>query len=148
MRQTRGPASLSEPRTLCLSAPLQVAVTRWNPDGEARGVSTAADYVEFRRADNVRRKAVFLRALESSMGIVSSALKLAEMNRTTYRDWCMADTAFKRRVEEITECALDFSEAQLFRRIKEGDLTAITFYLRTKGRKRGYGMARHTRRKP
>lgn len=141
MPQGRRSPSACEPHTPYLAAASQASVTRWNPNGEARGVSTAADYVESRRADNARRKTVFLKALEASMGVVSVALKLTNLSRTTYRDWCLSDATFKRQAEEITEWALDFSEAQLLRLIGEGDILAIAFFLRTKGRKRGYGTA-------
>jgi hypothetical protein len=39
---------------------------------------------------------------------------------------------------EIAEANLDTAEGKLLDKIKDGDLAAITFYLRTKGRRRGY----------
>ena len=40
--------------------------------------------------------------------------------------------------EEIQESYLDFTESQLIKKIGKGDLGAICFYLKCKGKGRGY----------
>jgi hypothetical protein len=79
----------------------------------------------------------FLSTLEKSMGVVSSALKKMDIDRIEYNNW-LKNIEFKNRVEIINEASLDFVENQLLKQIKDGDLAAIQFYLKTKGKKRGY----------
>jgi hypothetical protein len=112
--------------------------TRWNPDGEKKRLSTAADFVEARRTDTGRRKSLFLSALEASLGMTGTAAKLSQVHRNTVQDWRKSDAAFRRQFEEICERSLDFVESQLFKAIERGDMAAITFHLRTKGGQRGY----------
>ena len=79
----------------------------------------------------------FLSTLEKSMGVVSSVLKKMDISRSQYDSW-MKNLEFKNRVDIINEASLDFVENQLLKQIKDGDLAAIQFYLKTKGKKRGY----------
>lgn len=48
------------------------------------------------------------------------------------------DKDYKKAVDELSNVALDFAESQLHQQIKGGNPTAIIFYLKTKGKKRGY----------
>jgi hypothetical protein len=134
-------SSTSVPRVRTLShasdAPA-VLPSRWIPDGERKGLPLNADFVEIRRAENEQRKRLFLKALRASLGIVRTACRMSGVHRNTVRDWLRGDAAFRDRVDEINERALDFTEAQLFRLIRQGDTTAIIFFLKTKGRARGY----------
>jgi hypothetical protein len=79
----------------------------------------------------------FLLTLEKSMGIVSSTLKKMDIPREEYEMW-LKNVEFKRRIDGINDASLDFVENQLLKQIREGDLAAIQFYLKTKGKKRGY----------
>ena len=45
---------------------------------------------------------------------------------------------FKEKIDDIKNIALDFVESKLIGKIKEGDIVAILFYLKTQGKKRGY----------
>ncbi len=83
------------------------------------------------------KKAVLI-ALEKSLGVVSEACKKAGIGRTTFYEWCRADQEFKKLVDEIESVALDFAESQLFKNIGAGKEASLIFYLKTKGRKRGY----------
>lgn len=88
--------------------------------------------------DNLDTKKRVLEALELSLGVVTDACKIAECPRSTFYNWCKEDEEFKAAVAEIQEVSLDFAESQLFKRIKGEDTTAIIFYLKTKGKKRGF----------
>lgn len=83
-------------------------------------------------------KGNFLEALAAAAGIVLTACKSVNVSRSTYYRWYKEDAAFAERVDEISEEQLDFVEGKLLKSIKDGDTTAIIFYLKTKGKKRGY----------
>jgi len=48
------------------------------------------------------------------------------------------DEEFAQAVKEIENIALDFAESQLHTQMKDGSTSATIFYLKTKGKKRGY----------
>ena len=83
-------------------------------------------------------KKAMIEALEKSLGIVSTAAKQVGISRDTHYRWMSGDEDYKAEVEELSEVALDFVESQLFKQIKEGNTAASIFYLKTKGKKRGY----------
>lgn len=79
-----------------------------------------------------------LEALEKSLGIVTSAAKIANINRSMHYDWMRDDPEYKKAVDELSDMTLDFAESQLHKQIKDGNTTATIFYLKTKGKQRGY----------
>lgn len=79
-----------------------------------------------------------IQALEQSLGVVTTALNKLNLHRSTFYRWMQEDEEFAQQVKEIQDITLDFAEAQLFRQIKEGNTTATIFYLKTKGKERGY----------
>ncbi len=88
------------------------------------------------KTDN--KKKDMLAALEVSLGVVTSACKKADVARSTHYQWLQEDEDYKKEVESIQDLALDFAETQLFSNIKDGDTIATIFYLKTKGKKRGF----------
>lgn len=102
-------------------------------------------------------KAEILAALEEHKGIVSIACKAIGFTRSTFYRWLDEDPEFKKAVEELHEVALDHVESKLFEKIDGVSIskgqdedgndivynvppsdTAIIFYLKTRGKKRGY----------
>jgi hypothetical protein len=83
-------------------------------------------------------KEELLEALESVLGIASTACHQVNVPYKRYRKWLMTDPEFKRAAEAITDITIDFVETQLFRQIQEGNTQATMFYLRTKAKHRGY----------
>jgi hypothetical protein len=92
-----------------------------------------------------------IEALKASLGVISTACENVGISRQTHYRWLTEDESYKEQAENITEAAVDFAESKLFERIKgvtvqnkEGVYdqppsdTAIIFYLKTKGKKRGY----------
>lgn len=107
---------------------------------------------------NIRKKAM-IEALEKSLGIVAEACREVGISRKTHYQWLKEDEEYSEMVEEISESALDFAESKLFERIngvliagngktdqeREENCyrvppsdTALIFYLKTKGKSRGY----------
>ena len=78
-----------------------------------------------------------LEALEKSLGVVTTAVKTVGIARSTFYEW-MKDDVFKNSVDDIQNIALDFAESQLHKQIQLGNTSATIFYLKTKGKKRGY----------
>jgi len=83
-------------------------------------------------------KKAMLLALEQSLGIVTAAAKSVGIDRTTHYLWLKDDEEYKAAVDSIQDITLDFAESQLHKQIKDGEITSTIFYLKTKGKKRGY----------
>lgn len=79
-----------------------------------------------------------LDALERSLGIVSTACEKAGINRSTHYDWLKSDPEYKEAVRLIEERTIDFAESHLHALIKDKNPAAVIFFLKTKGKKRGY----------
>jgi hypothetical protein len=85
-----------------------------------------------------QHKRAMLDALEKSLGVVTAACKAVGIGRTTHYLWLQEDAEYRAAVESLSDVALDFAESQLHKQIKEGNSTATIFFLKTKGKKRGY----------
>lgn len=84
------------------------------------------------------KKEKFIQALAQGFGIIATACEAIGIGRSTYYRWYNNDPEFKERVDEVTETQVDFVESKLMQAINAGDTTATIFYLKTKGKKRGY----------
>ena len=84
------------------------------------------------------KKESILKALESSLGVVTVACKSADVPRSTYYKWLNEDEDFAIAVRDIENIALDFGESQLHKQIGDGNTSATIFFLKTKGKRRGY----------
>ena len=85
-----------------------------------------------------KNKEILLESLRVNLGVISPALKAASVCRETFNTYYRDDLDFQREVDEIREDAIDFVEKQLFTQIKNGGAAQTIFYLKTKGRSRGY----------
>lgn len=83
-------------------------------------------------------KKEMLESLKASGGNVSEACDSLGISRTTHYTWLKEDEDYRQSVEDISEGTIDFVEGQLQKRIKDGDTTAMIFFLKTRGKKRGY----------
>jgi hypothetical protein len=84
------------------------------------------------------RKSRFIKILKNKSGNISSACEAIGIGRTTFYDWCKKDKKFNEEVEAAAESLIDLAESKLVEKINDGNISAITFLLKTKGRKRGY----------
>jgi len=85
-----------------------------------------------------KHKLAMLEALEKTLGVVTGACKIVGIDRTTHYQWLKDDEAYKQAVKSIDDVAIDFAESQLHKQIGKGGTQATIFYLKTKGKKRGY----------
>jgi hypothetical protein len=90
------------------------------------------------------------------MGIVSHACEKADTARASHYEWYNSDPEYAAQVDAINESCIDFAESKLMELINgakhevataKGEVlqvqdgpnpTACIFYLKTKGKKRGY----------
>jgi len=102
------------------------------------------------------KKSAMLKALENSLGVVTTACEVVGIDRRTHYRWLQEDEEYRAQVESLTDLAIDFAESQLFELIKgahrevstpDGEViriqdapntSATIFYLKTRGKKRGY----------
>ena len=103
-----------------------------------------------------KKKEFMLQCLKQSMGIVSHACEKADTARATHYEWYNNDPDYAAAVDAIQESCIDFAESKLMELINgakheiataKGEVltvqdgpnpTACIFYLKTKGKKRGY----------
>ena len=83
-------------------------------------------------------KKMFLAAYRQSKSNITLACLSVGISRVTYYKWREKDEKFRQECEDIEEEAIDFVENKLFGRINDNDTTAMIFFLKTKGKKRGY----------
>jgi hypothetical protein len=86
----------------------------------------------------LQNKKQLIDAMEQSLGVVTQACKMVGISRVTYYDYYNNDPEFKAAIDELQNVALDFAESQLHKQIREGSTGATIFYLKTKGKNRGY----------
>jgi len=87
---------------------------------------------------HIKKKQAILLALEQSLGVVTTACKNTDIPRSTFYSWMNDDEEFAKQVMSIQDITLDFAESQLFKQIRDNNTAATIFYLKTKGRNRGY----------
>lgn len=87
---------------------------------------------------NKSKKKRFLSALESNDGHIQETCTQLGIPRSTFYLWRKEDEEFAQAVEDVFEKLVDDAETELRKRIRLGDTTAIIFFLKTKGKKRGY----------
>lgn len=86
----------------------------------------------------LKHKTELLKAMVMTRGNITEACKMTGLNRNTFYDYFNNDPNFKQTVEDVAEMRVDFVEAQLDKLIEDMDSKAITFFLKTKGKNRGY----------
>ncbi len=70
-----------------------------------------------------------------NLSATATALNIA---RKTLYNWRKNHPELDELLKDVDEAMLDFSESKLMEAIQEGNLTAIIFHLKTKGKSRGY----------
>lgn len=71
-------------------------------------------------------------------GDVSKACEQLLMSRSTFYNWKRENKTFQEAVDDIEETFLDAAESKIRQKIEDGDVACLIFYLKTKGKNRGY----------
>lgn len=80
----------------------------------------------------------FLKLYSNNLCNVKDTCKELNINRGTYYLWIKNDPLFKEQCDMIQEGLIDLAESQLMTNIKNGKEQSLLFFLRCKGRDRGY----------
>jgi hypothetical protein len=91
--------------------------------------------------DREAAMADFLEAYEKSLGVLKTACDATGMCRKTIWEWRKKYPEFDDACHACEEVALDFVESKMFKKIDKGDKgseSLMIFYLKTKGKHRGY----------
>ena len=83
-------------------------------------------------------KALFIETYQKNLCNVSKTCKTLKVGRTQYYTW-MKDDIFREAIEKSEIHQVEFVENALLKKIEEGSDSSIQFYLKTKGKKYGYG---------
>jgi len=89
--------------------------------------------------NTAQKQQEFLKAYKNNFCIISKACEQVKIGRHTFYDWLKNDPKFKDEFDATEPLQIEFVENELFKRIKEGSDSSIQFYLKTKGKKYGYG---------
>jgi hypothetical protein len=112
-----------------------------------------------------QQKKRLLLALRASLGVVETACNTAKVARSNHYLWLKKDPKYAAEVAEVDDVAIDFGESQLYKLMKGytlpdtkvflnsdskqpiivpitkhigTDASAVIFFLKTRGKKRGY----------
>ena len=88
--------------------------------------------------ETAERKEAVLKIYEKKLANVSQTCTAANIGRRTFYYWRESDPDFDAVCKDIEDALIDFTESKLLEKINDSDLTAIIFYLKTKGKDRGY----------
>jgi len=86
--------------------------------------------------DTIKKE--MLSALKETLGVVAPACEMVGISRNTHYVWMKSDADYKLAVDDLLEFQIDFVESKLFSNINNGDISSTIFYLKTKGKSRGY----------
>lgn len=79
-----------------------------------------------------------VKAYEKSAGNLSLCAKAVGIDRRTLDRWRKKYPELDAMMRDVEESLVDLCESRLMQNINDGNLTAIIFYLKTKGKHRGY----------
>jgi len=79
-----------------------------------------------------------IKALKETNGLLTMAAAKSGIGYRTVCRYVAEFPSVKEAAQDAKEAMLDFAEGKLYTKIKDGDNTAIIFYLKTQGKARGY----------
>lgn len=87
---------------------------------------------------DIKKRQIVLAALKKSGGNVSHACEQVGISRAGFYLEKQNNPEFAKEVDELQEAVVDLVETALMKQIQEGNTACIIFYLKTKGKDRGY----------
>ena len=78
-------------------------------------------------------------ALTATHGFVTAASKALGMSDQSVRNYIKRYDVVRQACDDAREKMIDYAEGALYKQIQEGNITAIIFFLKTQGRRRGNG---------
>ena len=84
------------------------------------------------------KKKDMLEALQLSMSVISTACERVGISRQTHYNWIRSDPEYKEQCESLEQRTVDMVESHLYKLIRDGNPAATIFFLKTKGKGRGY----------
>jgi hypothetical protein len=85
-----------------------------------------------------KKQKKMLEALAENYVNVSKATRIMGISRETHYYWLDTSAQYKEKYEELKESLLDLAEEKLMINIDEAKEASIFFFLKTKGKDRGY----------
>lgn len=77
-------------------------------------------------------------AMRATSGVVSEAARSLGVSRGGLQKWLAKHPDVRALTNEYRDALVDMAEAELATKVKDGDMVAIAFTLKTLGRSRGY----------
>lgn len=91
-----------------------------------------------KRRYSKKDKQHLLDELRKTLGVITQACRKCKISRETFYVWYNTEQWFHDEYDTILEEQIDFVESKLHECIDEKDKSAIIFYLKTKGKHRGF----------
>ena len=85
-----------------------------------------------------RKQKAMIEALTSTMGNITASAKKVGISRLTHYDWLESDPIYKTEYESLEDLEVDFYKNALDKLVAQGNVTAVIFALKCKGKKRGW----------
>lgn len=83
-------------------------------------------------------KRQFIEVYRAQLANMSAACRITRISRQAVYAWLKNDPVFAEVFHDAKEILVDYVESHLLKKIKDGDVRAITFFLETVGKHRGY----------
>lgn len=84
------------------------------------------------------KQLAMIEAMEKNLGIVTTSCRQAGIARSTHYEWLKTNKTYRKEIKDIENVALDFAESHLHKQIAKGNPLSTMFYLKCKGKGRGY----------
>lgn len=103
-------------------------------------LDTAETHITIKKEDRrrARKKKAILANYFKATGSISRLCSHTQISRPTFYRWLKEDPEFAARIADQEEALLDYAESCLFTMMNKDIPAAVIFYLKTKGKHRGY----------